>query len=79
LDRLAVPIAAQQRVRQLYAAYMLSRRDFVNFTTGVLFGMEVDPDIWELHTDTMTFTPQEKESIVDSALVIEVNSNGVAG
>ena len=63
MDKVAVPLAAQKRLKQLYADYMLSRQDLLSFTTGLLLGMGLSPDDWELDTRTMTLTPQEVEKV----------------
>ena len=56
-----VPEAAQQRVKSLYAAYALSRQELASFVTGLLLGMGLNPDAWELDTTTMTLRPQEPQ------------------
>ena len=53
-----VPEAAKERLKQLYAAYAVSRRDLVCFTEGLLLGLGLDPDDWDLDTRTMTFHSQ---------------------
>ena len=67
-----VPEAAQQRVKSLYAAYALSRQELASFVTGLLLGMGLNPDAWELDTTTMTLRPQEPKEPLGST----VGSNG---
>ena len=55
MEILAVPEAAQQRVKQLYAAYALSRQDLACFTEGLLLGLGLVPDDWNLDIPSMTF------------------------
>ena len=59
METLAVPEGARPRLKHLYAAYALSRRDLASFVTGMLLTMGLDPDDWNLDTTTMTLTFQE--------------------
>ena len=63
MDKVAVPLAAQKRLKQLYADYMLSKEYLLSFTTGLLLGMGLSPEDWELDTSTMTLTLQEEEKV----------------
>lgn len=59
MESIAVPDAAQGEVRRLYAAYALSRQDLATFINGLILGMGLSPDDWELNTSTMTLTSQQ--------------------
>ena len=66
-----IPEAAQQRVKQLYAAYALSRQDFTSFVTGLLLGMGLDPDDWELDINAMVLTPQQPGKVATNGLSLQ--------
>lgn len=67
LAALAIPEAAQARLRQLEAIESDARRNLFCFVEGLLLGMGLDPDEWELSTGTMSLHRQEAAG---------VNSNG---
>ena len=58
----AVPEAARERLAYLYAAYILRRRDLAVFAEGVLQGMGLSPDDWDLDTARMVFHPQRPQA-----------------
>ena len=60
-----VPEAAKERLKQLYAAYAVSRQNLACFTEGVLLGLGLDPDDWDLDTRTMTFHSQPLQPPVE--------------
>lgn len=66
---LGVPEAAQQRLRQLQVSYLVSKRDLFLFTEGLLLGMGLSPDDWELDTATMRLHRQKAP--------VEVYANGI--
>lgn len=68
---LGVPLAAQERLRQLHAVHLLTRRDLFCFVEGVLLGMGLNPDEWDLDIATMALHQQEKEVVQT-----EVYANG---
>ena len=63
-----IPEAGQQRLKALHLAYVLSKRDLAYFSEGLLLGMGLSPDDWEVNTHTMALTPQSEA---------KVQSNGV--
>ena len=60
-----VPEAAKERLKQLYAAYAVSRQNLACFTEGVLLGLGLDPNDWDLDTRTMTFHSQPLQPPVE--------------
>ena len=64
---LTLPQAAEQRLRVLYAAYVLSKRDLACFAEGLIIGMGENPDNWELDTNSMTITSQHDSTSVGAS------------
>lgn len=55
IDRqIAVPAVAQPRIRELYSAYQSAVQAMTLYLNGLITGMGLNPEEWELNTSTMT-------------------------
>ena len=59
MEQIAVPEVAHSRLKQLYTAYALAKQDLACFVEGIVLGMGLSPDDWELDTSTMTLVSQQ--------------------
>lgn len=60
---MVIPEIARKRLALLNAAYVLSKRDLSLFAEGLVLGMGLSPDDWEINTRSMTLTPQSNDGV----------------